>query len=320
MKFSLVIPVAPDRNAPIIESIKKLDYPKDEFHIVVVKGLNPSENRNKGASKSKGDIICFLDDDATLPSNYLKKAKDFFDKYNEIDVVGGPQLSPLNEKGFAKISGYALSSILGSASSSSRYKRNKLNLNTDEKSLTSANLFVKKEVMDKIKFDPSLWPGEDPKFIEDAKKEKFKVAYSPDLIMYHMRRPTPRQMMKQIFNYGRVRPVKESFFETLKKPQFIVPSFAIIYALSYFIAIILNPQLISGLIFNNLFSINFLLVLPFVLYAFLVILFSFYESIKHKDLKAIFILPFVYFMIHMSYGFGIIVSWFVKPKDRRLVR
>ena len=45
MRFSLIIPLAPDRDAPILESIKKLDYPRSEFHVVVVKGLNPSENR-----------------------------------------------------------------------------------------------------------------------------------------------------------------------------------------------------------------------------------------------------------------------------------
>jgi len=44
MKFSLIIPVTPERDAEIIDSIKKLDYPKSEFHIVVVKGRNPSGN------------------------------------------------------------------------------------------------------------------------------------------------------------------------------------------------------------------------------------------------------------------------------------
>src|SRR3989344_6761180 len=105
MKFSLVIPLAPGRNAPILESIKQLNYPKSEFHVIIVRGLNPSENRNKGAEKSKGKIIAFLDDDATLETNYLKKAEEFFEKHPEIDIVGGPQLSPIDETGFAKISG-----------------------------------------------------------------------------------------------------------------------------------------------------------------------------------------------------------------------
>ena len=44
-----------------------------------------------------------------------------------------------------------------------------LNLNADEKSITSANLICKKEVFKKIEFNSKLYPGEDPRFIEDAK-------------------------------------------------------------------------------------------------------------------------------------------------------
>jgi len=55
MKFSLVIPLAPGRNAEILDSIKQLDYSKKEFEIIVEEGTNPSDNRNKGAKKSKGE-------------------------------------------------------------------------------------------------------------------------------------------------------------------------------------------------------------------------------------------------------------------------
>src|SRR3989338_9411409 len=153
MKFSLVVPLAPDRDAPIIESIKKLDYPKNEFHVVVVKGLNPSANRNRGAEKAKGDIIVFLDDDALVEKNYLKEAEKFFNEHPEIDIVGGPQLSPFDEIGFAKISGYALSSKFGAWDVSHRYSLRDKNFNANETMTTSANLLCRKSVMDKIKFD-----------------------------------------------------------------------------------------------------------------------------------------------------------------------
>ena len=44
MKFSLVIPVAPERNIEILDSIRKLDYPKSQFHVIVVKGKNNQHN------------------------------------------------------------------------------------------------------------------------------------------------------------------------------------------------------------------------------------------------------------------------------------
>ncbi len=317
MKFSLVIPVAPERDAEIIESIKKLDYPKSEFHVVVVKGTNPSENRNKGASKSKGEIIAFLDDDAVLDEDYLKNAEEFFEKNKEVDIVGGPQLTPKDEKGFAKISGYALSSKFGAWKISHRYSIKKENLDVDETALTSANLLCKKEVMEKINFDPRLFPGEDPKFIEDAKKQGFKVAYSPNMILYHRRRPTIRGMAKQIFNYGKVRPAKESFINTIKMPFFLVPSIFLIYLISLLSTIIINPS-ITGSVINagnmRIDNAGFLFFVPLFAYIIFNLLFSIYDSIKNKDYKAIFFLPFIYLIIHMSYGAGMVYGYLEKLK------
>lgn len=317
MKFSLVIPVAPERDAEIIDSIRKLDYPKSEFHVLVVKGKNPSENRNKGASKARGEIIVFLDDDAVLEKDYLRNAEEFFERHKEIDIVGGPQLTPKDEIGFAKISGYAFSSKFGAFKLSHRYSTKKENLNVDETALTSANLLCRKEVMGKIKFDPRLFPGEDPKFIEDAKKQGFKVAYSPDIILYHRRRPTIRGMAKQFFNYGKVRPKKESFVKTLAKPYFLVPSIFSIYLISLLFTTIINPSIINSV--SNIENMRidntgFLFFIPLLAYILLNLLFSAYDSINNKDYKAILFLPFIYLIIHFSYGFGMIYGYLRKLK------
>lgn len=302
MKFSLVIPVAPERDAEIIDSIKKLDYPKSEFHVLVVRGRNPSENRNKGASKARGEIIAFLDDDAVLDKDYLKNAEEFFEKHKEINIVGGPQLTPEDDRGFAKISGYALSSKFGAWKISHRYSIKKENLDVDETALSSANLLCRKEVMEKIKFDSKLFPGEDPKFIEDAKKQGFKVAYSPNIILYHRRRPTIKGLIKQIFNYGKVRPAKESFINTIKMPFFLIPSIFLIYLVGLLIAIIIW------------YNINFLWFIPLIAYFSLDLLFSAYDSINKKDCKAILVLPFIYPIIHLSYGSGMIWGYLRKLK------
>ncbi|MAH03444.1 hypothetical protein CMI39_01515 [Candidatus Pacearchaeota archaeon] len=318
MKFSLIIPLAPERGAEIIDSIKKLNYPKSDFHIIIVKGKNPSDNRNKGAMNAKGEIIGFLDDDAVVDVDLLKNVEEFFKEHQNIDIVGGPQLTPHDETGFAKISGYALSSKFGAWNLSQRYSRKKLNLNADEGSITSANLFVKKNVIDKIKFDSNLFPGEDPKFIDDAKKYGFNVAYSPDLIMYHRRRPNIKSLIKQIFNYGKVRPAKESFISTLKKPSFLIPSVFFIYLSILAISILVNPTITGGAIGigknTNYLSLNFLLFVPLFFYILLSLGFSIYDSIKNKAYKATLFLPFIYPMIHISYGAGMIYGYLKKLK------
>ena len=305
MKFSLVIPVAPERNAEILESIKKMDYPKKEFHVVVVRGKNPSENRNKGAEKAVGEIIGFLDDDAKVEKDFLKNIENFFNKYPSIDVVGGPQLTPKDDKSFAKISGYALCSRFGAAGTSNRYKKGELNLDADESSITSANLFVRKHVMNKVSFDTNLFPGEDPKFIEDAKEAGFRVAYCPDFVVYHRRRPTITGFTKQIFNYGKVRPKKESLSKTLKHPFFLIPSLFVIYLAFLIINSLFNPIITGGFIGVDKFNSNILFI-PLLLYIALAIIFSFIDSVDNKDFKAVFVLPFIYLLIHLSYGIGMI--------------
>jgi GT2 family glycosyltransferase len=299
MKFSLVIPVAPNRNAEIIDSIKKTNYSKEDYEIIVKGGLNPSENRNRGAKEAKGKIIAFLDDDAFIEENLLKNAEKFFEEHPEIDIIGGAQLTPKEQKGFGKISGYALSSKFGAWKMETRYSLQKPNLNADETMLTSANLFCKKEVMKKIQFDVNLFPGEDPKFIEDAKNAGFKVAYSPNLIIYHKRRETVKALVKQISSYGETRTKKESFFQTLKKPFFLIPSLFFMYLVSLSILAF----------FNVLPIVRFILLIPLFVYLELDLLFSIYESVKKRNPLSFFMLIWIFPLIHLSYGLGMIKGY-----------
>ena len=314
MRFTLVVPVAPERDAPIIDSIKNLDYPKNKFHVVIAKGFNPSENRNKGIMKARGEIVVFLDDDAIIESDYLNNVEEFFDNHSEIDIVGGPQLTPISDRGFAKISGYGLSSKFGAWKLSDRYSESKEILDADETAITSANLICKRKVFEKVKFDENFFPGEDPKFISDARELGFKVAYSPDIIVYHRRRPTIKSFVKQIFNYGKVRPEKESFLTTLKMPFFFVPSLFFIYLLLLIGSVVVNPRITGNVIgFREIgFSLELFWFLPLIAYMLMSIIFSFYDSTKNGNLMAIPVLFFVYPIIHLSYGTGMIYGYLRK--------
>src|SRR3989344_6631072 len=279
LKFSIIIALAQDRDAPVIESIKKLNYQQDKYEVIIEKGLNPSENRNRGIKDAKGEILVFFDDDIDLDPNILRNAEYFFNKY-DYDVVGGPQLTPENDTFFGKASGLVLGSYFGSHKMSNRYKMGNLNLDADENYLTSANVFIKKNVFRKTQsFNPDLFPGEDPELFSRLKKTGFKLAFNPDLVVYHHRRPNLTSLCKQSYLYGftrikkeRVNGIKINFL------LFLPPALFLIY-------LILSPLL---------YLIHSLLLIPLYLYVAIVILNALYLAIKGKNPLHFFVTPFIF--------------------------
>jgi GT2 family glycosyltransferase len=317
MKFSIVITYLKEGSPDVLNSINQMDYPKKDYETLCLPGPgSPSIYRNKGADIGKGKIIAFIDDDAIVHRNLLKNAEKFFQEHPEIDIVGGPQLTPLDEKGFARISGYALSSKFGGWNTSNRYESKKLNLNADDTYLTTAIMFCRKEVFKKVRFDETLFPGEDSKFIVESKQKGLKVAYSPELIVYHKRRPTIKKFIKQIFSYGKTTSTRESFKNLVKRPFFIVPSLFLIYVIELIFLAITNPlvfQNIFGILMGN-FNIFAIFLFPILSYFLLSAIFSIIESVRNKDAKGIFSLPFIFSMIHLSYGAGLIWGFLIKKK------
>lgn len=292
-KITVIVPLGEGREFDVSESLNKQ---KDKLRHIIEVGPNTSENRNKGIKKARTELVAFVNGQTVLRDDWAEKVEDFFSRYPEIDILGGPQLNYEKDNFFAKTSGYALSSVFGAGGIAKRYKISMLDLDADESKITSANLICRKKVFQKVKFDESLYPGEDPKFISDAKKVGFNVAYSPSIVVYHRRRKNMKGLIKQVFNYGKTRPKKEKFRETLKRPYFIVPSLFLIY-------LMLLPTFLL---------INFLFILILFFYLVLNLLFSFYESIKNKNLNAFFILPVVFLSIHLSYGTGFLYGLLIK--------
>ena len=284
-KITVIIPLAENAKIEGLESIKK-----QKIKLISIIGNNPSKNRNLGIKYSKTPLIGFINAHTILREDWSKNVQDFFKKYPQIDILGGPQLTSKDENLFGKASGYALSSIFGAANLYSRYNACKINFDADEQIMTSANLICKKKVFKKVRFDEELYPGEDPKFISDAKRQGFKIAYSPDIVVYNKRRKNLSELFVQIFNYGKVRPKKEKLNETLKHPIFLIPSIFLIY-------------LILLLIVGNFLSWFFY---PLYAYITLNIIFSLIESLKNSSFKSFFLLPFIFFIINISYGLGFI--------------
>ncbi|MDO8628485.1 MAG: glycosyltransferase [Nanoarchaeota archaeon] len=294
IKFSVIVPVGPGRQCEILESLKHVDFAKKDFEVLVEFGLNPSENRNRAIKRAKGKFLVFFDDDAMVAADYFRHAEKFLAAHPDIGIVGGPQLTPKSDGFFAKTSGYVMSSVFGAYVMASRYAKRKENLDADEYSLTSANCVVRRDVFKKIKpFDPRLYPGEDPELYARAKKAGFRLAYTPALVVFHKRRPSYRLFLRQFFRYGLVRMKKERINRTpllMVNPVFFIPSLFFLYLVTLPFWLWLNCWFI----------------LPLVVYTVLALIFSFYESLKHSDVLAFFVLPFWFLSIHVTYGVGML--------------
>lgn len=157
--------------------------------------------------------------------------------------------------------------------------------------------------MERIQFDELLYPGEDPKFIADVKAAGFRTAYSPEIIAYNRRRASLFPFMKQIFNYGKARPQKETLVETAQRPFFFAPTMFLVYVVAL-------PLLTS---------IHSFLAIPFFVYLSIASLFAVYESAKNGELPAAPLLLVLFTVMHLSYGAGFIFGLATSLWTRRNV-
>jgi len=294
MKLSIVVPLAPQLKI----NPRDLNIPED-IETILVPGLNTSANRNLGIKKAQTELVAFINGHTILTDNWVQEVHKFFEKYPEIDIVGGPQLGWKNDNSFAKASSIALGSKFGAGEVSSRYKSSGSSgviLNADETYLGSWCLVCRRKVFDKVLFDETLYPGEDPKFISDAQKVGFKIAYSPDIIVYNKKRGTILGLVKQMFSYGTVRPKKEPLSETIKHPTFLIPSLFVLYLVAFVICSLFLP----GSFYKSI--ISWIVPGPLLIYLLAIVLFSFFES--RDDIFLAFPMVLVFPIIHISYGCG----------------
>ncbi len=296
-KITIVIPLDP---AKTLDPVRDLNVDPDEADVLVIPGENPSRNRNAGVARAATPFVAFVNAHSRLPDHWARIVRDFFRDHPDVDIVGGPQLTAPDEPPFARATGYAAASVFGAAAVRARYAAAELDLDADETSLTSANLACRRAVFDRVRFDETLYPGEDPRFIADAKQAGFRAACYPAMANFNRRRATPGALARQMFHYGRVRPRKESFGETLKRPYFFAPSLFLLYLLG------LGPLAAWSPLF----------LAPLALYALLDTLAAVGVGLRHRSAADIPRLAFIFPLIHLSYGAGFLLGLLTRPARR----
>jgi GT2 family glycosyltransferase len=230
MKASIIIPTK--NNADILEkcleSIRNLDYPKEEIELIIVDGHSTDntveiakkygckvvyENVgtrggacNVGVRIANGEFVVFTDADCVVPKDWLKNLIRHFND-GRIASVGGPNVTPEDDTEFAKCVGVVLSflSKLGA-----RY-----GLNIDRVVETFHNsgcnvAYRKKAIEEVVGFNEKLITCEDEELDYRIKKKGYKILYTPDAVVYHYRRPDWKSFFKMAYKYavGRMQAIK----------------------------------------------------------------------------------------------------------------
>jgi glycosyltransferase involved in cell wall biosynthesis len=306
IKYSFIIPVK-EINGYIRESIPSiLSIDRDDFEIIIYPDITtneiwpktrqiasgpvgPAQKRNLAIRDGKGKILIFIDDDAYPKDDFFDILdKDFQDK--NIIAVGGPAITPKENKFWQKVSGATFLSSL-SGGFPERYRPvGKKKFVAD---WPSVNLSIRKNVFDDLGgFGGDYWPGEDTKLGFDLlMKKNISILYDPELIVYHHRREGLIKHIKQISGYGLHRGFfAKRYSKTSLNWRYFVPSlfvFFIIFGgiLAYFSKLFLHLYILGWIIY------------------FVALFNAFYDIYRHE--KNIFITlaaSYYIFLTHIFYG------------------
>ena len=190
--------------------------------------VRPAEKRNLGIQAATGDVIAFLDDDASPQPQWLAQACRHFSR-DKVGAVGGPAITPPRDPSLAQLGGEVYESPLVSGTARFRYVSERLRKVDD---IPSCNLLVRANVLREVGgFNTRYWPGEDTILCLDIVRRGHEMVYDPFAIVFHHRRPLFGPHLRQIGRYAHHRGFFCRVFpQTSLRFSYMVPSLFVLGA------------------------------------------------------------------------------------------
>jgi len=298
MKISIIIPVKPGGAVAAVAGLRNLDPDSPDHEIIVAEGKKPSRQRNMAAREATGDILYFLDDDALVVPDALKRLTACFAEQN-VAAVGGPSLTPSNDSPFQRSIAWALASAFGGGAVRNRYRSVGQLRDSDDRELILCNLAFRRAVY--LSFgglDERLYPNEENELIDRLLKSGARLLHDPGMFVRRSQRPTLAAFIRQMKTYGKGR-AEQTLISRTFSFKALLPALFVLYVTSllfihfwwYFIPALLYA---AGILANMLFALS------------------------REGLPLALLLPMVYILLHFCYGSGFIRGLF-SPRYSKVV-
>ncbi len=296
MKISIIIPVKPGGYVAALGPLHELDADSPDYEVIVAEGKRPSRQRNMAAAVARGDILYFLDDDAAVPPDALKRVAAAFSA-PAVAVVGGPSITPADDTIFQRAISRALSSIFGGGAIRNRYRRHGALRDTDDRELILCNLAFRKDVfLANGGLDERLYPNEENELIDRLLASGARLLHDPDMFVTRSQRPDCKAFIRQMLTYGRGR-AEQSLLTHSLSLKAVIPALFAIYLLSL-----------------PFFGSAFWYAIPAIFYL-LALLTNMLTATGSEGFLLAVRLPMIYTLLHFCYGFGFLMGLFL-PRYR----
>ncbi len=304
---SIIIPVRNEAGLlkNCLESISNLDYPKDRIEVIIADGMSTddtvntakqlgarvvlnekktvSPGRNIAFKLAKGEIIAFTDADCIVDKGWIINSLKYF-KDDKVACAGGPNLTPSGEGDFGRAVGFVFNQGIFSAGS---IHARELKEVKEVRSIPGCNAIYKKDALEKVMpIDETLLTCDDTELNQRLIDKGYKLLYTPDVFVWHYRRPNPKRLFRQMYRYAIGR------LQVGKKDRRMINSVHIMVGLAL-------PAVLAVFIFS---SVLFMLLLAG--YLLLVFIFSIRALQKTGSVQVALLVPVVISIILAGWSTG----------------
>lgn len=163
----------------------------------------PAAARNVFLRRINSSWVFFIDDDIQLPPRILLNFLNLRMKYPEIDLWGGPNLTPIASHSKKICYGWLLSHPLVVGPVFRRYGFSGTTFSQGGQfNLMLCNLFVRRTLIETEGFGVVFKTAEENELIYRLQKMDCQLGFSDELFVWHERRAGIRSFLTQIFYYG----------------------------------------------------------------------------------------------------------------------